>query len=78
MSFEDTDEERSMHSKSKNIEIMVNDKADEVTKELCESLLSTFQIGLERTMKGSSFIFDDVDLFYYKWHKVNPIVVDHI
>ena len=42
MSFEDTDEERSMHSKSKNIEIMVNEKADEVTKELCESLLSTF------------------------------------
>ena len=34
----DNDEERVMHSKSDNIEIMINDEADEVIKELFESL----------------------------------------
>ena len=33
----DNDEERVMHSKSDNIEIMVNDEADEVIKELFDS-----------------------------------------
>ena len=31
------------NSKSENIEIMINDKADEVTEELFESLLSRYQ-----------------------------------
>ena len=34
----DNDEERVMHSKSDNIEIMINDEANEVTKELFDSL----------------------------------------
>ena len=33
----DNDEERVMHSKSDNVEIMVNDEADEVIKELFDS-----------------------------------------
>ena len=32
MSFRDTYEDCEMHSKSNNIEIMINDEADEVTK----------------------------------------------
>ena len=32
ISSKDNDEERVMHSKSDNIEIMINDKADQVTK----------------------------------------------
>ena len=32
--LKDNDEERDMHSKSDNIEIMMNDKADEVIEEL--------------------------------------------
>ena len=41
---------------------MINDKADEVTKELYRSLLSGYQIGLETSMKGSNFAFDCVQL----------------
>ena len=37
------DEECIIHSKSDNIEIMINDKADEVIDELFESLLSRYQ-----------------------------------
>ena len=36
----DTDEERVMNSMSDKIEIMINDKADENIKELCETLFS--------------------------------------
>ena len=36
---------------------MVYDKADEVIQEHFESLLSRYQRGLEKLMKGSEFIF---------------------
>ena len=38
ISSKGTDKEHVIHSKSDNIEIMINDKADEVTEELFESL----------------------------------------
>ena len=34
MSSDDNDEDRVMHSKSDNIEVMINDKADGVMEEL--------------------------------------------
>ena len=46
-----------MHSKSNNIEIMVNDEADEVIEELFDSLNNRYQNNLE-LMKGSEFVFD--------------------
>ena len=68
MCSKDYNEERVMHSKSDNIEIMINDKADKVLEELFQSLLSRYQIVLETSMKGSNFIFDSVHLLYYKCH----------
>ena len=44
-----------MHSKSDNIKIMINDKADEVIEELFQSLLSKYHVGLETSMRGSDF-----------------------
>ena len=67
----DNDEERVMHSKSDNIEIMISDEADEVIKELFDSLKNRYQNNLE-SMKGSEFVFDYVHLLYYKCHKINP------
>ena len=40
-------------------------------KEIFQSLLSSYQIGLETSMRGSDFIFDCVNLLYYKCHKIN-------
>ena len=37
-----------MHSKNDNIEQMINDKEDGVTKKLLQSLLSRYQIGWKR------------------------------
>ena len=42
----DNDEERVMHSKSDNIEIMINDIADEVIKVLYDSLKNRYQNNL--------------------------------
>ena len=60
-----------MHSKHKNIEIMIYDGADEVIEEPFQLLLSRYQIGLETSIVGSNFIFDFVHLLYYKCHKIN-------
>ena len=42
---------------------MINDEADEVIKELFESLKNRYQNNLE-LMKGSEFVFDYVHLLY--------------
>ena len=60
-----------MHWKSENIEIIINDEADVVIKELLDSLKNRFQNNFE-SMKGSEFVFDYVHLLYYKCHKINP------
>ena len=59
-----------MHSKSDNIEIMFNDKIDEVIEELFDSLKNRYQNNLE-SMKGKESVFDYVHLLYYKCHKIN-------
>ena len=60
-----------MHSKSDNIEIMINDKANEVIEELLQSLHDRYQTRLETSIKDSEFVFDCVHLLYYKFHKLN-------
>ena len=60
-----------MHSKSDNIEIMVNDEADEVIKQHFESLKKYNLQNNLQLMKGSAFVFDYVYLLYYTCHKTN-------
>ena len=60
-----------MHSESGNIEIMINDEADKIIKELFDSPKNRYQNNLE-SMKGGEFIFDYVQLLYHKCHKTNP------
>ena len=49
---------------------MVNDEADEVIKELFDSLKKRYQNNLE-SFKGSQFVFDYVQSLYFKCHKIN-------
>ena len=53
----DNDEKCVSYSKSDNIEVMINDKADRFIKKL-QSLLSRYQIALETSMKRSEFVYD--------------------
>ena len=71
VSSKDNDQEPVMHSKSDNIEIMINDNGGEVIEEIFLSLLSRYQVGLEISMKGSDSFFDCVYFQYYKFHKIN-------
>ena len=59
----DNDEQRLMHSKSGSIEIMINDEADEVIKQLSDSLKNRYQNNFE-SIKGSEFVLDYVQLLY--------------
>ena len=62
ISSKDNDEERVMYSKSHNIEMMINDRAEEVIEEIFQSRRSRHQVGLETSMRGSDFIFDCVHI----------------
>ena len=58
-----------MHSKSDNIEIMINDKGDETIEKHFDPFLHRYQVELETSMRGSDFMFNFVHLLYYKCQK---------
>ena len=70
ISSRDSDEACTMHTKSDNIEIMMDSETDEIIEELFKSLWQRYQEGLEESMKGSEFIFDSVDVLHYDLNKV--------
>ena len=49
---------------------MMGDEADEIVKKIFESLFQRYQEGLEESMKGNEFVFDNVDLLEYKLNKI--------
>ena len=71
ISSKGSNETRIMHTKSYNIEIMIGNETDEIIKNLFESLFQKYQEGLEKSIKGSEFVFDNVNLLYYKFHKIS-------
>ena len=71
ISSKDSNETRSMHTKIDNIETIIGNETDEIIKKLFESFLQRCQEEIEIEMKGSEFIFDSVDLLYYKFHRIS-------
>ena len=69
-SFTDANETREMHAKSDNITIMSGIETDDVINELFNIFRRRYQEGLETKMKGSSFIFECIDLLEYHLHKI--------
>ena len=67
----DFDETPSMSTKSNNREIMMGSEIDDIIKELFESLIQKYQEGLEESMKGSGFYFDNDDLLHYHLQKTS-------
>ena len=65
ISSKDSDENRNMHKKSDNIEIMTGRETDDIIDKLLKSILQKYQKGVEESMKGSEFIFDSQYLLYY-------------
>ena len=71
ITFIDKNETQVMHTKSHNIKIMSGTDTSDAIKELIDSFTKRYQEGLETKMKGSSYIFERVDLLEYILHKIS-------
>ena len=70
-SSKDSEETRTMYSPSDNIEVIIGIETDKIIADLFDSFLQTYQKGLEESMRGSNFVFDNVDSLHYKLHKIS-------
>ena len=70
ISSKDSEETRTMYTKSHNIEIMMGNETDKIIKKLFESFLQNYQKNLEEPMRGSEFVPDSINLLYYHNQKV--------
>ena len=71
ISSKDSDDTRTMHTKSNNVEIMMGSETDEIIEDFFESFLQKYQERLEESMRGSEFAYDSVDALYYNLNKVS-------
>ena len=61
-----------MYSTSDNIEIFMGTDTDEVIDRFFNTILQRFQQAIKTSSeKGSEFIFENVDLLYYYFHKID-------
>ena len=70
ISCKEFDKNRIVLLKFDNVETLIGNKIDEIIKELFGSSLQRYQEGLEDKMKESKFLFDKVELLYYKFSKI--------
>ena len=70
----DYEEERVTYSRSDNTKFTSYIDANEVVDELFKSLRSRYQGNVETSMRGNDFIFDLVQVMYYKCHKVSVVL----
>ena len=71
ISSKDSDEPHTMHTKSNNVKIMMGSETYEITEELFKSFLQKYQEELEKSMRGSEFVYDSVDALHYNLNKVS-------
>ena len=71
ISFIDKNETPVMHTKSDNVEIMNGSDTSNAISKLINSFMKRYQEGLETKMKGSSYIFERIDLLEYRLHKIS-------
>ena len=55
-----------MHSRSNIIKFKSYNNVNEVLDELFDSFCSRYQRNLETSIRGSDFIFDSIQMMYYK------------
>ena len=72
ISSKNFEETRSVYSASNNIEIFMSSDTDEVINILFDTMLQKFQEIRETSLeRGSEFIFENVDLLHYYFHRVD-------
>ena len=68
ISSKDSDETRTMHTKSNNVEIMMGSETDGIIEEI---ILEKYRKGLEESMRGSEFVYNSNDALYYNLTKIS-------
>ena len=58
-----------MYSKSDNIEFMMGNEKEKIIEDFFDTK-NRYQKNSEESMKRSEFVFDCVDLLYYRLHKI--------
>ena len=71
LSFKDKNETQVMHTKSDNVKTTNSTDTSDAINELIDSFMKRYQEGLETKMKGSSYIFERIDLLEYYLHKIS-------
>ena len=71
ISSKDSEETRTMHTKSNNVEIMMGSETDHIIDEHFEFLLQRYQEGLEESMRGNEFVFTNFDLLHYHIQRIS-------
>ena len=70
-SSKDSKKTCTMYSPSDNIEVIIGTETDKVIEDFFDSFLQRYQKDLDESMRGSEFVFDYVDSFHYKLHKIS-------
>ena len=67
ISSKDSDETRTMHTKSNDVEIIIGSETNEIIMELFKSFLQKYK----ESMRGTEFVYDSIDVLYYDLNKVS-------
>ena len=59
-----------MYTKSRNKEIMIANKKDDITEEVHKSLLQNYKKILKEPMRGSQSVHDSINLLHYHLQKI--------
>ena len=71
ISFIDKNETQVMHTKGDNVEIVNGTDSSNAINKRINSFMKRYQEGLAAKMKGSSYIFERIDLLEYHLHKIS-------
>ena len=69
ISFNDSDETHTMHTKSNNVEIMMGIETEEIIEDPFQSFLEKYQEELEESMTRNEFGYDSADAMHYNLNK---------
>ena len=67
----DSDETRLMHTRSNSAEFMNGSETEEITQSLYRSLLQNYNDNLQEKMRGSDFVFNGINYFFYDFNRVS-------
>ena len=66
-----SDETRLMHTRSTAAEFVSGNETEEIIESLYKSLLQNYNDNLQEKMRGSDFVFNGVNYFYYDFNRVS-------